>query len=121
MTFSGKFYLKDLLKHTSVLATFNIDIKYLTILLYRMANTFKLGYEKTNNYFEYFMILVAVLLLISSRPFKIHGIPLITITSMLLTKFLSFKIYFLLEPVPCAPLVYQLTLKKCDRSKNIVA
>ena len=86
-----------------------------------MTNTFKLGYEKTNNYFEYFMILVAVLLLISSRPFKIHGIPLITITSMLLTKFLSFKSYFLLEPVPCAPLVYQLTLKKCDPSKNIVA
>ena len=77
-----------------------------------MRNTFKLGYEKTNNSIKYLMVLVVLILLISYHPFQIHGMPLIAITSMPLSNFYHFAIYFLLEPVPCALLVYPITMRK---------
>ena len=68
-TFKGKTSLKDLFKHISVLATFNSYSNYLSILLYRMRNNFKLGSDQTNNWVEYLMILVIVVDLISSHYF----------------------------------------------------
>ena len=57
-----KNYLNNLFKYTSVFAEFNSYGKYLSILLYRMRNNFKLGYDTTQNPIEYLIILVTVIL-----------------------------------------------------------
>ena len=88
-TFKGKTSLKDLFKHISVLATFNSYSNYLSILLYRMRNNFKLRSDQTNNGVEYLVMLVIVIHFISSNYFEIDCMPLTAITSMLLINFSS--------------------------------